>query len=100
MMFGSACFAGLWMNVVGRVSGWTGLPQYASQILKLQWYGIVWESLAIALLFIAAFVLGPGKRVPSDEAPPAWSSLVFNFLIRLGLCIVGAISFVFLLGVI
>jgi len=39
------------MNVVGRVSGWTGLPQYESQIPKLQSYGTLWESLAIALLF-------------------------------------------------
>jgi hypothetical protein len=100
MMFGSACFIGLWMNVVGRVSGWTGLPQYESQIPKLEWYGTLWESLAIALLFAAAFVLGLGKRVPSDEVPAAWSTLIFNFLVRLGFCIVGAIGFVLLLGVI
>jgi hypothetical protein len=98
MMFGSACFVGLWMNVVGRVSGWTGLPQYEGQIPKLQSYGTLWESLAIALLFIAAFVLGLG--LPSDEVPPAWSTLVFRYLGRLGLCIIGAIGFVFLLGAI
>jgi hypothetical protein len=70
MMFGSACFAGLWMNAVGRVSGWMGLPQYESQIPKLRSYGTLWESLTIALLFIAAFFLGLGKSVPSDELPP------------------------------
>jgi hypothetical protein len=99
LMFGSACFAGLWMHVVGRVSGWTGLPQYESQIPKLQWHGTLWESLTIVLPFLAAFVLGLGKRVPSDEMSPAWSTLAFNYLVRLGLCVIGAIGFVFLLGV-
>src|SRR5271170_6492606 len=32
MMFGTACSAGLWMNAIGKVSGWTGLPQYENQI--------------------------------------------------------------------
>ena len=100
MIFGSSCFAVLWMGVVGRVSGWTGLPQYESQIPKLQWYGTLWESLGIAFLFIAAFVLGLGKRVTANDVPPAWSTLLFSFLGRLGLCIIGAVAFVFLLGVI
>jgi len=99
MMFAAACFAGLWMNAVGKASGWMGLPQYESQIPKLQWYGTLWESLVIALLFIAAFVLGLGSRVPSDEVPPAWGALVVSFLARLGLSIIGTIGFVFLLGV-
>jgi len=98
LMFGSACFAGLWMNAIGRVSGWIGLPQYESQIPKLQWYGTLWESLAIALLFIAAFVLGLGRRVPLDDVPPAWSTLVVRFLVRVGLSIIGTLGFVFLLG--
>jgi len=100
LMFGAACFAGLWMNVIGRVSGWTGLPQYESRIPTLQSNGALWESLAIALLFVAAFVLGLGRPVLSDEAPPAWSTLVVSFLVRLGLSTVGAIGFIFLLGVI
>ena len=97
MMFGAACFAGLWMNAIGKVSGWIGLPQYEGQIPKLQWYGTLWQSFTIALLFIAAFVLGLGKRVPPDEVRPAWSTLAFNYLVRLGLCIGGALAFVFLL---
>lgn len=100
IMFASACFASLWMNVIGGVSGWTGLPQYESQSPKLQWYGTLWESLTIALLFCAAFVLGLGKRAPSDEVPPAWSTLVVNYLVRLGLCMIGAVGFILLLGVI
>jgi hypothetical protein len=56
MIFGSSCFAVLWMGAVGRVSEWTGLPQYESQIPKLQWYGTLWESLGIAFLFIASGV--------------------------------------------
>ena len=100
MMFGTACSAGLWMNAIGKVSGWTGLPQYENQIPKIQQYGTLWESLTIAILFIAAFTLGLGKRVPSDEVPPAWRTHAFNYVIRLGLCLIGAIGFVFLLGLI
>jgi hypothetical protein len=99
-MFAAACFAVLWMNVIGRVSGWTALPQYEHQIPRLQWYGTLWESLTIALLFVAAFVLGLGKPVPPDEVSPAWSTLAFDYLGRLGLCIIGAAAFIFLLGVI
>jgi len=80
--------------------GWESQRVYESQIPKLQWYGTLWESLGIAFLFIAAFVLGLGKRVTANDVPPAWSTLLFSFLGRLGLCIIGAVAFVFLLGVI
>jgi hypothetical protein len=71
MMFGSSYLAVLWMGVVGRVSGWTGLSQHESQIPERQWYGTLWESLAIAFLLIAAFVLGLGKRLTAYDVPPA-----------------------------
>ena len=87
------------MDVAARVSGWTGLPQYESQIPELQLYGTLWESLAIAFLFIAAFVLGQAKRVTVDEAP-IWGRLIVSFTIRIVVSAVGVIGFVFLLGVI
>jgi len=97
MMFGSALFALLWMSVVARVSGWIGLPQYESQIPDLQWYGRLWESLTIALLFSAAFVLGLGKRVAVDEVRQARGALAFNFIVRLGVSVLGVTGFVFLI---
>jgi len=100
MMFGSALFVDLWMSVVARVSGWTGLPQYESQIPNLQWYGTLWESLTIALLFSAAFVFGLGKRVAVDKVPETWGALAFNFMVRLGVSVLGVTGFVFLIGVV
>jgi hypothetical protein len=76
LMFGASCFAALWMDAVGRVSGWTGLPQYESKIPDLRWYGTLWESSAVCLLFIAAFVLGLGRRVTANDLSPTCSAFL------------------------
>jgi hypothetical protein len=100
LMFGASCFAALWMDAVGRVSGWTGLPQYESKIPEVRWYGTLWESLAVGFLFIAAFLLGLGKRVTANEVSPTWFAVLLGFLGRLGISIIGAVVFVLLLGII
>ena len=80
LMLSASCFAALWMDAVGRVSGWTGLPQYESKIPELRWYGTLWESLAVGFIFIAAFVLGLGKRVTTNDVSPTWFAVLFGFL--------------------
>jgi hypothetical protein len=98
LVIGAGCSASLWMDAMGKVSGWTGLPQYQDEIPKLRMFAMVWGPLSIALISIAAFVLGLGKRKPTDENSPAWSTVVYNYLLRFGLCTIGAIGFIFLLG--
>jgi hypothetical protein len=61
-MFASACCFVLWLDVVGRVSGWIVLPPHEAQIPRLQWYGGLWLSLAIILPFLAAVLLGFSKK--------------------------------------
>ena len=100
LMFGASCFAMLWMDAVGKISGWTGLPQYESKIPELRWQATLWEVLAIALLFMAAFALGLGKRVAASDGPTTWTSLLFGFLGRLRISVIGAVLFVLLFGAI
>ena len=67
MLSSAYCFFG-WMGAVGRISGWIGLPQYQPQIPRLEIQAEVWSGLAIALPFVAALLLGLGRR-PSGEQP-------------------------------
>lgn len=72
LMFGSAYSAVRWIGVVGAISGWIGLPQFADQIPRIRAEAGWWESLAIALPFLAALVLGFGK---ASSATPVGSGL-------------------------
>jgi hypothetical protein len=99
-MFVSAYSVFSWMGTVGRVSGWTGLP--------------VWLGLAVASPFLAAWFLGLGRkeqfnqreisgtlRVTYSRDSRPWLSSVFEYVVRLGLSIVGTLGFalcLFVLG--
>lgn len=69
MLSSAYCFFG-WMSAVGRISGWTGLPQYEPQIPRLESQAKLWSALAIALPFVAALLLTFGKTA-SDKQPRA-----------------------------
>jgi hypothetical protein len=113
-MFVSAYSVFGWMGTVGRISGWTGLPQYEAQIPRLGVQAKVWLGLAVASPFLAAWFLGLGRkeqfnqreisgtlRVTYSRDSRPWLSSVFEYVVRLGLSIVGTLGFalcLFVLG--
>lgn len=96
VMFASAYSVFGWLGAVGRISGWTGLPQYEAEIPKLRVQAEVWETLALTLPLLAAvFVwLGRQKSVNRDETP----SFVFECGVCLGVSILGTLGFVLCLS--
>jgi hypothetical protein len=113
-MFLSAYSVVRWIGIVGAISGWTGLPQYEAQIPLLRASAKVWQGLAVALPFVAAWFLGLGRKhqLNQREVPEAASatyardsrtsvSPISEYAFRLGLSIVGTLGFalcLFLLG--
>lgn len=105
------CFFG-WMSVVGRISGWIGLPQYEPQIPRLETQARLWSALAIALPFVAALLLtfgqtGPDKQ-PSAGAPTSVTcraesatekklAPVLRYLGYLVISLLGTLGFMFVL---
>jgi hypothetical protein len=67
-MFVSAYSFFGWLGTVGRISGWTGLPQYEAQIPRLRVQAEVWLGLAVASPFLAAWFLGLGRKSSSINA--------------------------------
>lgn len=58
MMLASAICGLLYMDAVGKISGWIGLPQYEGHVPRLQWYAGLWSGLAVLFPFLAALLLG------------------------------------------
>jgi len=58
MMLASAICGLLYMDAVGKISGWIGLPQYEGYVPRLQWYAGLWSGLAVLFSFLAALLLG------------------------------------------
>ena len=74
MMLASAICGLLYMDAVGKISGWIGLPQYEGYVPRLQWYAGLWSVLAARLFpFLAALLLGfvrdTGPRQPQIDHP-------------------------------
>ena len=69
LMFGSAICGLLYMDAVGKISGWIGLPEYEGYLPRLQWHASLYVGLAVLFPFLAALLLGLGKgAVPRHEA--------------------------------
>jgi hypothetical protein len=58
MMLASAICGLLYMDAVGKISGWIGLPQHEGYVPRLQWYAGLWSVLALLCPFLAALLLG------------------------------------------
>jgi hypothetical protein len=86
-MFVAACAVFGWLGAVGRISGWTGLPQYQSQIPKQRVQAEVWPALAVALPFLGALFLWLGRQKPGKF------SFGFEYGIRLGISILCTLGF-------
>jgi hypothetical protein len=99
LIFGSAYSCLLWMDAVGKVSGWTGLPQYADQVPGLQKNGALCFGLMLALPALAAFMLGLEKTASGNRLESVDDHLVLalNYAGRLLICALGAIALVVLL---
>jgi hypothetical protein len=99
LMFASAYSCLLWMDAVGKVSGWTGIPQYADRIPGLQIKGVLCFGLMLALPVLAAFLLGLGKTAPGNrlESFDDYLVLALNYAGRLLICALGVVALVVLL---
>lgn len=105
MLASAYCLFG-WMSAVGRISGWIGLPQYVPQIARLESQARLWSALAIVLPFVAALLLGFGKRASGQHAradSPAEKRLapILRYLGHFAASVLGTLGFVvvlFLLG--
>jgi hypothetical protein len=95
-MFASAYSVWRWLAAVGTISGWIGLPQHKTEIPRIQVQAGVWETLALALPFLAAFFLWTGRRNRNEGV-----SMISDGAACIGISIAGTLGFLlglFLLG--
>ena len=78
LMFGSAICGLLYMDAVGKISGWRGVhgSEYEGQIPRLQWYAGLWSGLALIFPFLAALLLGLGKGTGPSRSQTSRASIV------------------------
>jgi len=98
LMFGSAYFALACMDSGFRIGDWTGLPQYADAIQRLEHLVWWWLRLAIVLPFAAAFVMGIGPKTPPKLAVGTrlldrgwWDLSSARYLVRLVVSVAGTL---------
>jgi hypothetical protein len=108
-MFASAICALFYMDAVGRISGWIGVPEYEAYVPHLQMRAALWSGLAIMFPFVAALLLGLGKRVEPRHAGTSRTSIVtapevshersvvtaiLTYLLRLAVSVLGSLAFI------
>ena len=76
LMFASAICALLYLDAVGKISGWIGLHEYEGFVPRLQWHAALWSGLAVIFPFLAAFLLGLGKGAGSRQAETSRPSVI------------------------
>ena len=107
LMATSAASALIWITTVGRISAWTGVPEYAEKLSELRYFVPWLGSLAVGLPFIAAFILGlvpEHSTTSSNVQRPAffsdlkkWKWVRGSYLFRLTICLLGSVGFFFVL---
>jgi hypothetical protein len=108
LMAASAVCGFLYFDAVGKISGWIGLPQYEGYIPSVQRYATLWSSLALALPFLAALLLGLGREagqhraeisgtstIRSAEVSHEWTSATgaLMYLLRVAASALGSLGF-------
>jgi hypothetical protein len=68
LMVTSAICNLLYMDTVGKISGWFGLPGYENYVPNLQGRAMLWSSLAVMFPFLAALLLGFGRATGPSNA--------------------------------
>ncbi len=78
LMLASAICGFLYMDAVGKISGWIGVPgpEYEGQVPRLRWYAGLWSGLALIFPFLAAMLLGLGKGAGPSHAETSRSSVI------------------------
>jgi hypothetical protein len=76
LMFASAICGLLYMDSVGKISGWTGVPEYEGFVPRLQRHAMLWSGLAVALPFLAALLLGFGKGAGQSHTETSRTSVI------------------------
>ena len=116
MMLASAICGLLYMDAVGKISGWIGLPQYEGYVPRLQWYAGLWSVLAVLFPFLAALLLGfvrdTGPRQSQSDHPTIlaetavsqeWTlaTAALKYLLRVAISALASVAFmaVFILAV-
>jgi len=109
LMFGSAICGLLYMNAVGKISAWIGLPEYEAYIPRLQWYAGLWSGLAVIFPFLAALLLGLGKGagplqaktnptsvITSPDVSHEWTvaTAVLTYLLRVAISALASLAFI------
>ena len=110
LIFASAYFAGNCIAAIGPISGWTGLPQYAAELQRIELQVWWWEKLALLLPFLAALTIGLGPKRPAsspeaqmraDMPQRGWSDLCpARYLVRLAVSIAGTLGILLAIGLI
>jgi hypothetical protein len=112
-MFGSAICGLLYMDAVGKISGWIGAhgSKYEGQIRRLQWQAGLWSGLALIFPFLAALPLGLGKGsgpshsetsrtsiVTCPQVSPEWTAVtpVLAYLLRVAISALASLDFIIL----
>jgi hypothetical protein len=91
LTFAAAYSVGRWLGAVGTISGWTGLPQYESEIPRLQVQARFWQTLALILPFVGAIFVWAGRQKPFDRNDIA--GLVFECCLSVAASFLGTIAF-------
>ena len=109
LMFASAICALFYLDAVGKISGWIGVPEYEAYVPHLQRRAGLWSGLAVLLPFVAALLLGLGKRAEPGHAGTnrtriigdpkvshEWSAVtaILTYLLRLAVSALGSLAFV------
>jgi hypothetical protein len=85
------------ISSVGAISGWTGLPEYATALREVQRYVIWWGGSALVSPFLAAVALLLSYTAPARDEPQTWFSPVQRYLVQLALAVVGVVILTLLL---
>jgi hypothetical protein len=107
LMFTSAYSIARLFAAVALIGGWTGLPQHAADLPRIQAQAERWELLAILLPFFAALTLGFGKATPAisvsgpqvsltypaESQAEKWTAPIVRYITRLVISLLGALGF-------
>ncbi len=76
LMLASAVCCLLYMDAVGKISGWIGLPEYEGYVPRLQRHATLWSGLAVVFPFVAALLLALGKGAGRIHAETSRASVI------------------------
>ncbi len=76
LMFASAICGLLYMDAVGKISGWIGVPQYEGYVPRLQGYAGLWSGLAVVFAFLAALLLELAKGAAPRQVESGRPSVI------------------------